>query len=55
MNDVLLKDNRQSVIPNLERVQQDDIATEEIEGGILVRDPSSLGVVLTTSNQTRIA
>ena len=39
----------------LERVQQDDIAMEEIEEGILVRDPSSLGVVLTTSNQTRIA
>jgi catechol 2,3-dioxygenase len=37
----------------LERVQQAGIAREEIEEGILVRDPSSIGVVLTTSNKER--
>lgn len=43
------------VLPNqaeldrvLHRVQQDGIAMEEVEEGILVRDPSSIGVVLTT-------
>jgi hypothetical protein len=35
----------------LKRVQQDGIATEEIEEGILIRDPSSIGVVLSTSNE----
>ncbi len=45
------------VLPNqtelgrvLKRVQQDGIATADIEEGTLVRDPSSIGVVLTTSN-----
>ena len=32
----------------LERVQQHGIATEETQEGILIRDPSSIGVVLTT-------
>jgi catechol 2,3-dioxygenase len=43
------------VLPNqaelervLERVQQHSIATEETKEGILIRDPSSIGVVLTT-------
>jgi catechol 2,3-dioxygenase len=39
----------------LERIHQDGIAMEETEGGIFVRDPSSIGVVLTTPNEGRRA
>ena len=46
------------VLPNtielehvVERIQQDDVATVQIEGGILVRDPSQNGVALTARSK----
>ena len=35
----------------LKRVQQDGIATEDTKAGVLLRDPSSISVVLTTSTE----
>jgi len=39
----------------LDRVRQAGIDAEEVEEGMLVRDPSSISVVLTTANHSNIS
>jgi catechol 2,3-dioxygenase len=42
--------DRTALERTLERVRQDGITTEEVEEGVLLRDPASIGVVLSTES-----